>query len=176
MKKQSSIISLVAVLFVICAVVASLLALVNSITVDKIAEINAQKTSDAMEAVLPADSYDEISYTGADARITALHAAGDEGYVVSVTIVGSQGDISMVVGVDNSLAVTGVSIVSMSETPGLGDKASEPSFTDQFIGKSGSIAVSKDGGEIEALTGATVTSRAVANAVTAALDAAATVA
>lgn len=175
MKKQTSMAGLVIVLFIICAVVALLLGMVNSVTADKIAEINEQKTKAAMEEVLMADSYEELSYTGADTQITAVHKAGDAGYVVQLTVSGSQGMISMVVGVDTDGAVTGVSIVNMKETPGLGDKASDPAFRAQFTGSAGDAAVDKDGGTIAALTGATVTSRAVANGVNAAVAATASV-
>ena len=78
----------------------------------------------------------------------------------------------MAVGVDKSGAVTGVSIVSMSETSGLGANARRESFRSQFSGKSGSVALKKQGGEIDALTGATVTSTAVTRGVNAALAAA----
>ena len=63
----------------------------------------------------------------------------------------------MAIGVDTSGAVTGVSIVDMSETPGLGDKAYDDSFRAQFVGTTGDAKVNKDGGKIAALTGATVT-------------------
>lgn len=75
----------------------------------------------------------------------------------------------MVVGVGTDGTVTGVSIISMSETSGLGANASKESFRGQFVGKSGELAVSKDGGEIDALTGATITSRAVTSGVNTAL-------
>ena len=75
----------------------------------------------------------------------------------------------MVVGVGTDGTVTGVSISSMSETSGLGANASKESFRSQFVGKSGVLAVSKDGGEIDALTGATITSRAVTSGVNTAL-------
>ena len=112
---------------------------------------------------------------GGDSQVTGVYKAGDAGYVVEVSVSGSQGMISMVVGVDTAGTVTGVSIVDMSETPGLGDKASEPEFRSQFVGTTGDAAVDKDGGTIAALTGATVTSRAVANGVNAAVAAAATI-
>ena len=73
-------------------------------------------------------------------------------------------------------AISGISIVSHSETPGLGAVAAQAndkgqSFRDQFVGKTGTIAVTKDGGQIEALSGATVSSRAICDAATAALEA-----
>ena len=79
----------------------------------------------------------------------------------------------MVVGVDLAGTVTGVSIVSMAETSGLGDNAKKESFRSQFVGGSGQLAVTKDGGTIDALTGATVTSRAVTSGVNTAIAAAA---
>ena len=77
----------------------------------------------------------------------------------------------MMVGVDTSGTVTGVSIVSHEETSGLGANATREEFRSQFVGATGSVAVTKDGGTIDALTGATVTSRAVSNGVNAALNA-----
>ena len=77
------------------------------------------------------------------------------------------------VGVDASGACTGTSIVSTGETSGLGSNASKPAFAEQFIGKTGEVKVTKDGGEINAITGATITSRGVCEAVTSAIAAAA---
>ena len=158
-------------LLLIAAVVAGLLGLVNHITADKIASINADKTAQSMRQVLPADSYTEIEYTGGDTVIAKLYEAAGSGYVVEVTPSGFGGTIDMVVGVGTDGTVTGVSIVSMSETSGLGANASRDSFRSQFVGKTGGLAVNKDGGEIDALTGATITSRAVTSGVNAALAA-----
>ncbi len=175
MKKQTSMAGLVIVLFVICVITAFLLGLVNDVTWERIEELTAEKTRLAMSEVLEADSYDEVEYTGGDSQVTGVYKAGDAGYVVQVSVSGSQGMIDMVVGVDASGACTGVSIVDMSETPGLGDKAADESFRAQFIGTAGDAAVTKDGGTINALTGATVTSRAVANGVNVAVAAAASI-
>ena len=157
-------------LLVISAVVSGLLGLTNYVTADKIAAINADKTAASMQEVLPADHYTELDYplTGSQAGVAAVYQADDKGYVV-VTPSGFGGTIDMVVGVDMTGAVTGVSIISMSETSGLGANASKDSFRSQFVGKSGTLAVSKDGGEIDALTGATITSRAVTSGVNTAL-------
>lgn len=158
-------------LLLIAAVVAGLLGLVNHITADKIAAINADKTAESMRQVLPADSYTEIGYNGADPLVAKLYEAAGGGYVVEVTPSGFGGTIDMVVGVGADGTVTGISIVSMSETSGLGANASRESFRSQFVGLSGVLAVSKDGGEIDALTGATITSRAVTSGVNSALAA-----
>ena len=158
-------------LLVISAVVSGLLGLTNYVTADKIAAITADKTAASMQEVLPADHYTELEYplTGSQAGVAAVYQADDKGYVVEVTPSGFGGTIDMVVGVDMTGAVTGVSIISMSETSGLGANASKDSFRSQFVGKSGTLAVSKDGGEIDALTGATITSRAVTSGVNTAL-------
>lgn len=158
-------------LLVISAVVSGLLGLTNFVTKDKIAAINADKTAASMKEVLPADTYTELEYpaTGSQANVAAVYQADDKGYVIEVTPSGFGGTIDMVVGVGNDGTVTGVSIISMSETSGLGANASKESFRSQFVGKSGELAVSKDGGEIDALTGATITSRAVTSGVNTAL-------
>ena len=160
-------------LLLISAVVSGLLGLTNFITVDRIAEINAQKTASSMQEVLPADTYTPVEYTGSEANVAAVYRAGDQGYVVEVTPSGFGGSIDMVVGVDNEGLVTGVSIINMSETSGLGANAAKEAFRSQYIGKNGELAVSKDGGEIDALTGATITSRAVTGGVNTALRVAA---
>ena len=167
--KNPSIARLVITLFLITAITSALLGTVNYITADRIAEITEQKTADAMQEVLPSANYTPLSYRGNDERVNSVYQS-ENGYVVSVSVSGSQGMIDMLVGVDNAKAVTGVAIIDMSETAGLGAKASEEGFRSQFAGASGSVAVTKDGGEIDALTGATITSRAVCSGVNAALD------
>ena len=97
------------------------------------------------------------------------------GSVVVNVAKGYGGDISVMTGVDKDGKVTGVNILSHSETAGLGANAVKESFRDQFVGLVKGITVSKDKpGEnsIDALTGATVTSRAVTKAVNAAIEAA----
>ena len=67
------------------------------------------------------------------------------------------------VGVDVDGVITGLRVLSHSETPGLGALATDPSFYEQFVGKSGAIKVEKDGGDIVAITSSTITSRAVSD-------------
>lgn len=76
----------------------------------------------------------------------------------------------MMVGVGTDGTVTGVAIVNQSETASLGANCTREDFRQQFIGATGGLAVSKDGGTIDALTGATVTSRAVTEGVNTALE------
>ena len=156
-------------LFLITTIVAGLLGLVNYVTADTIAEQIAQKAENAMRQVLEADGYEPLDVPE-DSAVTAAYRAGDRGYVVRVAPNGFGGAIDMMVGVDVSGAVTGVAIVSQSETASLGANCTREDFRAQFTGKTGTLSVSKDGGEIEALTGATVTSRAVTEGVNTALE------
>jgi electron transport complex protein RnfG len=99
---------------------------------------------------------------------------GDEGYVITVTDKeGYGGDVQITVGIASDGTVTGISFLELSETAGLGMKAKEPSFYEQYANKkTDSFYVSKDGGEgekIDAISGATITSRAVTGAVNTAL-------
>ncbi len=176
MAKQNSVgyfLKLTLTLLLISAVVSGLLGLTNYITEDRIAEITAEKTAASMREVLPADTYTALAYTGQEANVAAVYQAEDKGYVVEVTPSGFGGTIDMVVGISPEGIVTGVSIIDMSETSGLGANASKESFRSQYAGKGGELAVNKDGGEIDALTGATITSRAVTDGVNTALRVAA---
>lgn len=173
-KKEPGMAQLVIVLFAICAVTALLLGLVNMITAPAIAANTEKKTAEAKAAVLAADSYDEQTYTGSDTTIKGIWKADDKGYVVEVTPSGFGGNLDIMVGVDNDGTCTGVSIISHAETSGLGANATKETFRSQFVGKSGVVRVTKDGGEINALTGATITSRAVSSGVTSAIAAAGT--
>ena len=153
------------------AAVAFLLGLVNRITADPIADHQAAKTRAAMKEVLPSNEYSQLLYEG-DPLVKTVYRAGNQGWVIEVTPSGFGGIVDMLVGVDPSGTVTGVSIIKMSETSGLGANAARESFRSQYEGKSVSVALRKQGGEIDALTGATVTSTAVTNGVNAALAAA----
>ena len=167
---------LAVILFAFAAVVAVFLGLINFITHERIDTYKAEKSAAAMQAVLPAAEYSPVE--GHDSiekldLVREVYAAGDRGWVVMVSPSGFGGEIDMAVGVDTDGTVTGISIIDMSETSGLGANAGRESFRSQFAGQSGLVALSKEGGEIDALTGATVTSSAVVRGVNAALAAAA---
>lgn len=137
-KKEPGMATLVIVLFAICAATALLLGLTNYVTAPFIAANNEKTTQEAMAAVLPANSYDEVEYTGGDAMVQAVYKAGDAGYVVEVKPATSfSGNLTIMVGVDNTGACSGISITSTGETSGLGSNASKPDFQAQFVGKTG---------------------------------------
>ncbi len=176
MKTESTVkfvIRLAATLLAITAVVAALLAGVNAATAPAIAQINYQKTQDAIEAVLPGGG-ESVAFQDDTGWVSTVYRS-DKGYAVEVTpTTGFDGEITMMVGIDGNGNVLGISIVSHTETAGLGAVAAATTsageaFRGQFVGANGSVSVSKDGGSIDAITGATITSRAVCDGVNAAL-------
>ncbi len=175
MKTESTVkyvLRLALILLLITGVVAAILAGVNSITKPIIDALTAEKTQAAIEAVLPGGG-ESIAYTDETGLVAAVYK-GETGYAVQVTPTGFDGTITMMVGVDFDGNVLGISIIDQSETAGLGavsaaDTSAGQSFRSQFIGTSGSVSVTKDGGEIDAITGATITSRGVCTGVNAAL-------
>ena len=175
MKTESTVLyvlRLALTLLAITAVVAAALAGVNSITKPEIEKLTAQKTQAAIEAVLPGGG--EVVEFPATALVSKVYAS-ETGYAVEVTPGGFDNTITMMVGVDKEGNVLGIDIISHTETAGLGAVADAAtpagvSFREQFAGKAGSVSVTKDGGEIEAITGATITSRAVCVGVNAALE------
>ena len=170
MKNFGYVLRLTLVLFLITAIVAGLLGAVNYLTKDKIAENTKKKAEDAMREVLEADSYEAIALSAENksAGITEAYSC-ENGYVVRVSKNGFGGAIDMMVGIDLSGAVTGVSVISHAETASLGANCTREDFRSQFVGADDTLAVSKDGGTIDALTGATVTSRAVVDGINLAL-------
>ncbi|MBQ3217080.1 MAG: RnfABCDGE type electron transport complex subunit G [Oscillospiraceae bacterium] len=168
MKNAKYILRLTLTLLIITAVVAGLLALVDYLTAEKIAALKSEKAQNAMKEVLPADSYEELPTE--KEGITAAYKAGDLGYVVRLSVNGFGGAIDMMVGVQKDGTVSGVSIISHAETASLGANCTREDWRSQFVGLSGNLAVDKDGGSIDSLTGATVTSRAVTKGINLALE------
>ena len=181
MKTESTVkyvLRLALTLLAITAVVAAALAGVNSITKPAIEKLTAEKTQEAIEMVLPGGYESEITDYADDTGLVSKVYAGANGYAFEVTPGGFDNTITMMVGVDNDGKVLGISIISHTETAGLGAVAAAgtpagEAFRGQFVGTSGSVSVTKDGGEMEAITGATITSRAICVGVNAALACAA---
>ena len=165
-KKEPGMASLVIVLALICLVIAALLGLVNSVTEGPIAANTEKTVQDSLKIVMPADTYEEVEYTGGDETVVAVYKAGEEGYVVECNSPnGFGGAIDMMAGINTSGEVTGIAIISHSETSGLGSKATDPEWQAQFQGATDTVSVAKDGGSIVAITGSTISSRAVCDGV-----------
>lgn len=186
------LLTLTVTLFITCVIVAGLLGGVNAITKDKIAAINWEKTVQAMKAVVADPDNTEFSEAventaemseaavaaggTLDSVYEALVGGENAGYAIKVVASGSQGNIEMMVGVDGEGTVTGVSIVDNAETAGIGSKvmandalASGVGVLDQFQGKSAADGVLTVGTNVDAITGATVSTKGVAAGVNAAL-------
>ena len=164
------------ILMLICAVSAGSLSYVYGVTSKIIDERKAQEVARAMAVVLPSAqdferlSAEELADVKADARFAGIEEAyrgstnGEvRGVVAKVLSSGYGGKIALLVGVNSDLAIEGLQVLSHSETPGLGGEITKPAFQSQFAGKgsSGALAVNKDGGEIVAISSATISSRAV---------------
>lgn len=187
MKKENNamyILRLAATLLAICAVVALALAGVNAITKDRIAAVKAEKTQKAISEVLPGCvAVKEVAFTDHTGLVKKVYQSDMSlssnadvafGYAVEVVPAGFNGEITMMVGVSPDGKVLGISIISHTETAGLGavaaaNSAKGQTFRDSFIGLTAPVAPSKDGGQADTITGATITSRAICDGVNAAL-------
>ena len=158
------------ILGIIALIAAVALALTNMVTKGPIQERAAAALQEAFNAVMPAESYEQLSIPAGYSDVTALYAAknGDEviGYCVTASKNGYNAAVAVNLGVGTDGLVTGCSIgdTNFAETPGFGARAKEASFQDQFVGLD-----AVNGGSFDALTGATVTSTAVLNATNEAL-------
>ena len=178
MKQESTfmyVLRLGGTLLLITAVVAGLLAGVNSITAPRIQAAREEKTRNALSAVIPdaASAQQVQEFDDQSGVVTAVYRS-DSAYAVQVAPKGFDSAINMMVGVDDAGKVLGIRVISHTETSGLGavaaaDNAKGEAFRAQFAGCGGGLAVTKDGGTIDALTGATITSRAVTAGVNAAV-------
>ena len=184
------IIKLTVTLLVTCVVVAAALGGVNAVTEAKIDAINWANTVTAMKAVVAdpdnttfSDELpltDEMIAAAGSVTLDSVYEAqvggASAGYAIKVVASGSQGKIEMMVGVDGEGTVTGVSIVKNAETAGIGSKvmtnmptASGVGVLSQFEGKSAADGLLAVGTNVDAISGATVSTRGVTNGVNAAL-------
>ena len=173
-------------LLIISAVAALLLALTNSVTASTIAQRNEQANAEARKLVLEsAQDFEEVKDVKTDnskgVEVSEIYEAKDAsgntvGYTLKVLPSGYGGTIELMVGIDSAKGqVSGINVVSNSETAGLGAKSTDPDFSDQYKGKPlEELSVLKNGTpgdtEIKAISGATITSAAVTNGVDAAIE------
>ncbi len=159
MKNKESTPMLVLILGLMSLVTAALLGYVNEITAPKIAELKMAEQTAAFSSFFPdADRFEEATLpedSAASGAYFVYDASGAEiGRIVLVAPSGFGGPIEMAVGFDESTAVSGFKILSLSETSGVGTRVTEESFWSQFIGKSSFE-------DVDTLTGATISSTAV---------------
>lgn len=169
-----------AILFVICAVAALMLGLTNNITEPVIEQRNIQANNELRQEVLQiAEEFSEVKDVKGDLIEEVYQGTkGGEvvGYTIKTTPKGYGGKVEVMVGISNDGKISGVKIGNHSETPGLGSKSAEPSFKDQYNGKSTKKQLNVVKGnasnenDIVAISGATITSKAVTAGVNAAMD------
>ena len=161
-------------LLVICLVASALLGGVNEVTAQKIEDLAAEKIVAAQQELIPAESYEEADADGSLYTL-ALDADGNTvGYIFTTSANGYGGAVKLMVGLDLNGAVAGLTVLELNETPGLGMKAKNANFLEQFIGVNGSVAYSKTATDapntVQAITSATITTKAVTAAVNKALS------
>lgn len=163
-----NIIKPVIVLTCICLVVSVLLAYVNSVTAPIIAEAEQRTAQEAMAEVLPeADSFDPINIDGLPERVDEVYRAENgSGYVFMLTTKGYGGDMKLICGINADGTIETCKTLSHSETSGLGSKTAEDPYRNQYCGKSADTL-----GEVDAISGATISSTAYMNAVQDAFEA-----
>ena len=163
------------VLFIIATVCTALLAGTNLLTKDKIADLAVQAENEAKSAVIEATSFSAAKEIDGNIYYEALDEKDNViGYVFNVSAKSYGGVLTCMVGISaEDEKVTGVEITAISDTPGLGMKATAKDWLSQFIGKESGILVNKNSSsdtEIQAITSATITSQAVTDAVNSAFD------
>ena len=179
--KKDTLFNMFIALFVICVVAGGVLGVVYNATKDPIAAAETAKRTEAIKNVLPEfnelketkvksamEDIDIPFYLAYDADNNFIGAA-----VETFTNKGFSGNISLMVGILADGTINNISVLQHAETPGLGSKMTEPSFKDQFNEKnpaSFNFKVKKDGGDVDAITAATISSRAFCDAVNRALS------
>ncbi|MBE6562850.1 MAG: FMN-binding protein [Ruminococcaceae bacterium] len=158
------------VLTLICSFVALMLASVNMLTKETIAENEKKEKTAAVTQIFTEadDAFPYEEYTGEEEIYIATKGGSFYGYCVSVISQGYGGEISMIVGIRYDGIVQGVKIISMSETAGLGSKTKNDSFLGQYANKTGPFTV---GENVDGVAGATISSKAVTAGVNMALEA-----
>lgn len=175
MAAKSSLKNMVLCLGLVCFFCSAVLGGTYVLTEEPIAVAQQQKTSASIAKVLP-----EFSSTPVESAITlagtdyTYYAVEGAGYAVISVTNGFSGPLSVMVGIDTDGIVYNTVVLSHSETPGLGAKCqTDAAFIDQFKGwdpAQKTLTVTKDGGDVDAITASTITSRAYALAVSNALD------
>ena len=160
-------------LFIIAAVMAFALAAVNEFTADRIAENNMAEVNAVISGIF-GDGIEsteaDVECVGSITNVYKIESGGEfVGWAVKTAPDGFKAKVEMIVGVNADGSCKQVKVVSLSETPGLGAKVSEEGFLSQFTGKTvdDDVEVKKN---VDEVTGATISSRAVTRAVNEALE------
>ncbi len=183
------ILKLAGILMIIAAIVAVLLGVVNGVTKDKIAALQAQKLQQSLELVFPGATFEKVAVTdeltaiagqeNAESGLKAIYAASTGGYAIEVLPTGFNGALDVIVGVDAEGAVVGISVISHAETAGIGTEVAKDKpnkngvgVLTQFYGRTAGadnlFTVNSGSNQVDAISGATVTTKAITRGVNAA--------
>ena len=174
-----SILKPTVVLLSICIIITLALSGTYMLTSKKTGSLADKKQKESMARVLKAEDYTKSTLKSGDKKITYYVAKNSKkavGYIFITSAKGYGGDVSVMTAVNPDGTVKGVDILDVSkETPGLGQNAAEKNFYEQYSSLKENITVVKNGAnpennEIKAITGATITSRGVTNAINEALS------
>jgi len=156
------------ILLAFCVAATALLAYVNSLTKPQIDSIQQKEAEETRRKLIPDSEFEEITgdftyYIAKDNKTKEV-----KGYVFTAKKNGYNGPVKTMAAIDKDFNIIAIKVIQQTETPGLGTNSTQPKFTDQFKGKSvEQLIVDKDGGVppncIKAITGATITTRAVTN-------------
>jgi electron transport complex protein RnfG len=165
-------IKMISILFVVCGLAAGSLAVVNAVTKERIATYAERRREAALLEVWP--DADEFKNVTPDRVWEALRKGQRVGYIFLRQVQGYSGPITLVFGTDADGTLTGLVVLSQTETPGLGAKIATAQFRSQFTNKRlEDLVLKKDDpakGQIDAITGATISSRAVTGSVRSTLE------
>lgn len=177
-KKTSSLFNMLLTLVIITIISGFLLGYVNEVTKEPKAKVQAARKMKALQEVLPAfdnNLLEDVLYINTP-KIDSLevYVAKKAGNTVGYAIEGSSnkgfgGLVKTIVGFTLDGTINNISVLEQKETPGLGTKMKNVAFLQQFLGKNPSefdLRVKKDGGQVDALTGATISSRAFNETIT----------
>ncbi|MDZ7347072.1 MAG: RnfABCDGE type electron transport complex subunit G [candidate division KSB1 bacterium] len=181
---MKEILKLGALLMVVCAVAAAALAGIYSVTKPKIELQKQLELQEALSAAIPGAAPDAVFPVEKDGKILYCegYRSADKRELVGYALIGQwpgySSDVKTLVGVDTSGTIIGIKVLEQKETPGLGTRIEEIKYGEadawfqrQFLGKAAeTVAVDKDGGEIQSITGATITSRAVTKSIVSAFN------
>lgn len=149
-------------LIVLISVVA--LVLTNGITKDKITTVKRDAVSEMLATLFP--KMDDYTYDEASELYTPLANGDPLGHAFMAYPKGYGGTIDILIGLEPDTSLRGIRIIAQQETPGLGSKIVDESFLNQFKGLiPDDVRLSRDGGKVDAITGATISSSAVINGV-----------
>lgn len=157
------------ILLAFCVVATALLAYVNSVTKPKIDALKIKEAEEARSSLIAGATFEALGFKAGEDSLSYFVAkdatTGEiKGYTFTAAKTGYSSSVKTMAAIGTDYKIIAINVIEQAETPGLGANSTQSSFTNQFKGLAADqVLVDKDGGPIKALTGATITSRAIAN-------------